>query len=348
MHARTPGCDLPDDVAKTLFSEHLKVSSCSPNTLWSLQRVTQNHLSSDWSAMKKAFAELHFCLEKSGGLIPRQLSFSRQLTSWLREGGFDWQPAEIDACTMRFRMMLRPLLDRKRRDQGAPRNFSELAALMNMLQLSSKRMVGDEVGEPPDLDRPASKRIRGKQDVVTEVPIVKKPVDVVQISDSSETDSDFEKLEKKLFKNTTSTSTRAPLTAAQLVELAQGAAAGPSPGDYMAVSREETKKHAESKNKTMVPAPLPDDSKDMATPMETAKQGAKGVASDAVDPIEPYLKMNGKRSVIRKRVHSRAYVLEKGYHLAQGASKEEACKKAQVYACAQAERWSTLWSGRDA
>eukprot|EP00959_Pyramimonas_sp_CCMP1952_P074427 1554938-Pyramimonas_sp.AAC.1 len=68
--------------------------------------------------------------------------------------------------------------------------------------------------------------MRGKQDVVTEVPIVKKPVGIAQISDSSETDSDFEKFEKQLFKDTTSTSTRVPLTAAQLAELAQGAAAG--------------------------------------------------------------------------------------------------------------------------
>ena len=341
---RTPGCDLPDDVAKTLFSEHVKVSSCSPTTLWSLQRITKDHHTSDWGAMKKAFRELHFCLEKSGGLIPHQLSFGRQLTSWLKDGGFEWQPNEIDACALRFRMMLQSLLDRKRRDQSAPRNFSELAVLMDMLHLARSE---NEVAETPDIHRPSSKRLRCKQDVVSEVPIVKKPVDVVQISDSSESDGGFEELEKRIFKTNTSTSTTAPLSAAQLAELAQGAAAGPSPEDYLAVTRAEAKKKGKSKTKEIA-APLPVDSKGGGPPMKRATKDSKGVANGAVDPIEPYVNLDGKKKVIRKRVHSRAYDLMKGYHLAQGVSKEEACLKAQTYACAQVERWLTLWTGRDA
>ena len=94
--------------------------------------------------------------------------------------------------------MLRSLLDRKRHDQGAPRNFSELSILMGMLKRS-----GDAVEKQPDLVRPPSKRLCFKQDVVSEVPIVKAPVDVVEIPDSSgpsnESSADFEELEKILF-----------------------------------------------------------------------------------------------------------------------------------------------------
>eukprot|EP00959_Pyramimonas_sp_CCMP1952_P365097 7645143-Pyramimonas_sp.AAC.1 len=69
---RTPGCDLDDAQANIIFDQNVKLATCSPKSLWALDRVTKGGHTSDWPSVRKSFDELHAILLATGGLIPHQ------------------------------------------------------------------------------------------------------------------------------------------------------------------------------------------------------------------------------------------------------------------------------------
>ena len=144
---RTPGCDLPDALATEIIDNHVKLVACSPKTLWSLNRVTKRGHTSDWAAVKKAFPELNSILEATEGLIPHQVSLEQAFQAWLSRNHLDWSPSDRARCILHLRMMLSTLQDRKRRKQGAPRNFPELGILLDMLRVAKEDSASDS-GSP--------------------------------------------------------------------------------------------------------------------------------------------------------------------------------------------------------
>jgi hypothetical protein len=259
--------------------------------------------------------------------------------------------------------MLSTLLDRKRRDQDAPRNYGQLQILMDMMKL-----VKNDGG---------NRRLSHKQDVPTVVPIPPKHIVTVEISDDEKAEevrlddavSSEDDLERKLFGSKSSTSATAtpgavPLTASALAELAACPPTGPSPQEC--ASTNKTKK---DKTKPSVPLHSSADEgsedgqeqhvhvakgkrkkrkgkgkgKRKAPSTAKRKTPAKSkvdATESAVDPIANYIGIKGVRlSVLRNRVYSKAHAMEKKYRLGTGWSRETALESAAKYANKQVSRW---------
>ena len=360
---RTPGCDLDDEQSANIFDSHIKMAHCTPNELWKLKSVTKCGHTSDWASVKRSYDELHSILIASGGLIPHQLSLNKQFKKWLVDKGLHWTPSEADRCVLNLRMMLSTLLDRKRREQDAPRNYGQLQILMDMMKLVSKNDDG-------------KRRLSYKQDVPTVVPLQKKQAIVLEISDDdvqesacvedeveqedAKTEHSDSDLESKLFKpkpsTTTAPSSSKALTASDLAALASGPSLGPSPQEYAEAFKSNKGK------KASVPYHSSEDEGDgqegqgvQATAKSKSKAKTKGrgrgvengkskapmKAKDGdVDWIANYVGIKGvSMPVLRNRVYSKAHAMEKKYRLDMEWSRPRALESAVKYANKMVKRW---------
>ena len=295
--------------------------------------------------------------------IPHQLSLNKQFKKWLFDKGLHWTPSESDRCVLNLRMMLATLLDRKRREQDAPRNYGQLQILMDMMKLVSKNDDG-------------KRRLSYKQDVPTVVPLQKKQAPVLEISDDdvqesacvedeveqedAKTEHSEDDLESKLFKpkpsTTTAPSSSKALTASDLAALASGPSLGPSPQEYAEAFKSNKGK------KASVPYHSSEDEGDgqegqgvQATAKSKSKAKTKGrgrgvengkskapmKAKDGdVDWIANYVGIKGvSMPVLKNRVYSKGHAMEKKYRLDMGWSRTRALESAVKYANKMVKRW---------
>ena len=131
MGRRTHGCDLDDKVISYVLSGHVALAHCKPQELFRCGRGRDL-----WPAVHKNRRLISALLSVSGGRIPRQVQFHRQVRSWLLAQGIVWNLSDTETATFNFRQMLMQLQARRRARKSAPRAYQHLTGLIDKLHLS--------------------------------------------------------------------------------------------------------------------------------------------------------------------------------------------------------------------
>ena len=325
MSARTPGCDLDGTKAQEIFSSTVKLAESGPKQLWKLTKVTKNNYTSDWAGVMRAYDTINAILIATKGFIPRQTVLQKHFSTWLASQSIEWSPIDKDQAVCNLRLMMSTLLDRKRRRQAAPKQYSRLVILMDMLRSNT-----DETS-PTTPKGPT--RIRGKQSVAVVLPEVPKDVEVVEIVDTDDDGGDYSHLHNifpskpaaSKVSTGASSSTSLPIDASQLAEMTKDSVPGPSPAEYR-----------EKPSTDVGGAP---------------KHDAEGVEEPDTKRMKfdfsIYLNKPGvSRDVLWNQVYTRAYRAQQKSCTKQGKTKEQASMAAKEFAKEEVKRWLQAYEQR--
>ena len=126
---RRSGCDLDNDTARRVFSEHILLKECSAKDLW---RLTKH----PWQAVAKAQHVIRAILSATGGIIPRQIYPHQLFVGWQADAGLAWSLHDSEDAVYDLRRMMSKLL-RAGVQQSWPPGAEEVcasAAIVGLVQ----------------------------------------------------------------------------------------------------------------------------------------------------------------------------------------------------------------------
>eukprot|EP00959_Pyramimonas_sp_CCMP1952_P218525 4570480-Pyramimonas_sp.AAC.1 len=206
-HSRAKKIDIPPDVATKIFDENIVASRCVPESLWILNKVSSNSITSDWPKIAKNIQILISLLEASGGLIPKHASLRTSFCKWLAGNNYKWRYKDAEKNVYHLRVMIGTMHALKRDNKPVPKSFQQLQVLVDMIKIEDNTSVPatsapaapllDQDRDPGDRDEP------NDDEEVMETPIQPKSipvVDLVSVPGLALVEHDLDTLSNALFK----------------------------------------------------------------------------------------------------------------------------------------------------
>ena len=127
---RTRGADLTIAQLMRVFDEHVPFATCKPKTLFAYEAGRK------WPIIKAHLGILRALLDEGHGRVPKLVSLTEGMRSWLKSQDLAWTVTETETCSFRLPKMFQQLLDRKRRPGRAPARYEVVQVLIDRVHLS--------------------------------------------------------------------------------------------------------------------------------------------------------------------------------------------------------------------
>ena len=350
-----------------ILESHVPLAACAPATLFLVGRINKNGTTSKWEAIDKYAPVIGATLEANSGKTVRQKRFHEQLRAFLEKHDMRWHSDDTERAAYHFRVMLRTLQGLRRSGRKPPTQYGHLQVLVDkcVLDRPAPSDACDACVDNHDADDHSHDDDTDTSHECVEVPLLKRPIEQVDVQSSQENDLESgaasgDDLEAALFgsgarKHLATTPPHKPKIAAALAtqtpskslpalpgpinyndiakltaSLCAGAAVGPTPREYMALSSELKKKATTSRQAVM------------KKPAAAEAAAAASPSFPLEDAISKYLKVAAPEKVVRKRLHSNIWHKERDFQASLGVDDNEAKRKASMAAATAIDRFMQL------
>ena len=137
----TKGIDLPDNVILDVLSNALPIGSCKPTELFKIDRATKAGVTASWTTIAKHKHILTEVLDVSHGRVLNQNNWHTQLRVFLQKSGMSWSLVDTERAEYHFRIMMQKLLNTKRSGRLPPKQFGQLAVLVEKMYISDDEVL---------------------------------------------------------------------------------------------------------------------------------------------------------------------------------------------------------------
>ena len=361
---RTPGAELHQSVAWALFDSHVTLSSAKPRELFRFDEKAP------WQSIDTNANMLQGLVAACGGLVPKQVNLHQHFRTWATQrAALTWSITDTERTVFDLRRSMSHLLKSKRNKRPAPRRYSHLTKLIEMMHLrpydQEDLMLSDAVAAVPadlglDDEGAADAPIHADDEGAAGAGMA--PLHDIVVSSSDEefrvpdddmmADEDWiGDLEASLFpggatKRRIKNKSKDPTRSMQLMDEAEMSrlmdealsveATVPLPADYKAAfKRPAAMLKRPSKRKTIAShRPAARDHVDHTVPTSAAAC----IEADLASFVKPYLPKSGPE--FRKRLHSKIYHTTRIACIRDDSMSEAAAKAA---ARDQASKGIALW-----